>query len=67
MKNGDLENNKLKKITIGDVANALEVSKTTVSRAISGKGRISAKTRERVLKYIGEYNYKPNIIAKGLA
>ena len=28
------------KITIADVADALGISKTTVSRAISGKGRI---------------------------
>ena len=35
-------------ITIGDVAEALGVSKTTVSRAISGKGRIGAETRKRV-------------------
>lgn len=56
-----------KNITISDIANALEVSKTTVSRAISGKGRISEQTRQKVLAYIREQNYKPNIIAKGLA
>lgn len=46
-----------KKITISDVADALGVSKTTVSRAISGKGRIGTETRERVLAYIKEHNY----------
>ena len=56
-----------KNITIADVAEALGVSKTTVSRAISGKGRIGKETRERVLAYIEEHNYKPNVIAKGLA
>ena len=56
-----------KKITIDDVANALGVSKTTVSRAISGKGRIGAATKARVMAYIEENNYKPNVIAKGLA
>lgn len=55
------------KITIDDVAQALGVSKTTVSRAISGKGRIGNETRARVLAYIEENNYKPNVIAKGLA
>ena len=55
------------KITIADVAQALGVSKTTVSRAISGKGRIGAATREAVLKYINEHNYTPSAIAKGLA
>lgn len=57
----------MKNITISDVAEALGVSKTTVSRAISGKGRIGAATRERVLAYIKENNYKPNVIAKSLA
>lgn len=60
-------NHDLKKITIGDVAEALGVSKTTVSRAISGKGRIGSETRERVLRYIEEHDYKPNVIAKSLA
>ena len=55
------------KITILDVAEALGVSKTTVSRAISGKGRIGAETREKVLQYINEHNYTPSAIAKGLA
>lgn len=56
-----------KKITIDDIARELQVSKTTVSRAISGKGRISNATREKVLQYIEGIHYKPNVIAKGLA
>lgn len=55
------------KMTIADVADALNISKTTVSRAISGKGRIGAETRRRVMEYIEEHNYKPSVIAKGLA
>ena len=54
-------------LTIDDIARELGVSKTTVSRAISGKGRISASTRERVQAYIEEHNYRPNASAKGLA
>ena len=61
------ENMDKKNITIADVAEALKVSKTTVSRAISGKGRISEATRARVMNYIEEHDYRPNIIAKGLA
>ena len=60
-------NEEKKNITIADVAQALGVSKTTVSRAISGKGRIGKETRDRVLQYIEEHDYKPNVIAKGLA
>lgn len=55
------------KITIDDVARALDVSKTTVSRALSGKGRVGAATKERILNYIEEHNYVPNAMAKGLA
>ncbi len=60
-------NEENRSITIADVAEALGVSKTTVSRAISGKGRIGSETRDRVLQYIEEHDYKPNVIAKGLA
>ena len=62
-----MESSDNKNITIADVAEALGVSKTTVSRAISGKGRIGEATRERVLAYIEEHDYQPNVIAKGLA
>ena len=62
-----MEKEDKKDITIADVAEALGVSKTTVSRAISGKGRIGKETRKRVLEYIEEHDYKPNAIAKGLA
>jgi DNA-binding LacI/PurR family transcriptional regulator len=56
-----------KNITIADIAEALGVSKTTVSRAISGKGRIGNITKEKVMQYITEHDYKPNVIAQGLA
>ena len=55
------------KITIADIAEALGISKTTVSRAISGKGRIGEETRKRVLDFIEENNYRPSPTAKGLA
>lgn len=54
-------------LTIDDIARDLSVSKTTVSRAISGKGRISTATRERIQAYIAETNYRPSAAAKGLA
>ena len=62
-----MERGPKKNITIADVADALGVSRTTVSRAISGKGRIGKDTRDRVMEYIQEHNYKPNVIAKSLA
>lgn len=39
-------------VTIAEVAEALNISKTTVSRAISGKGRVSEATRARVFGLI---------------
>ena len=56
-----------KKMTINDVAEQLGVSVSTVSRAISGKGRIGSATRRRVLEFIEDHDYHPNGIAKSLA
>ena len=53
-------------IDITQIAQALGISKTTVSRAISGNGRISAATRQRVLDYVKEHNYTPSMMARGL-
>ena len=55
-----------KPIDITQIAQALGVSKTTVSRAISGNGRISAATRQRVLDYVKAHNYTPSMMARGL-
>ena len=54
-------------LTIHDVAKALGVSASTVSRAISGKGRIGEGTRQRVLAYISEKSFYPNASARSLA
>ena len=56
-----------KNLTIADIAQELGVSKTTVSRAMSGKGRIGEETRKRVQAYIETHHYSPNVVAKGLA
>lgn len=61
------DDTKSAKINISDIAEELGVSKTTISRAISGKGRISESTRSKVLAYIEEHNYQPNLLARGLA
>ena len=56
-----------KNLTIDDIARDLGVSKTTVSRAISGKGRISTATRDKIMDYASRHNYRPNATAKSLA
>ncbi len=45
------------KLTINDIARELGLSKTTVSRALSGKGRISQDTRARVMEYAARAGY----------
>lgn len=53
--------------TIKDVAKAVNVSPSTVSRVIAGNSRISDETREKVFSAIKDLNYHPNIIARSLA
>lgn len=53
--------------TIKDIAKAIGVAHSTVSRALNGDPRISAATREKVLRAAQELNYRPNLSAKGLA
>ncbi|MBQ4279682.1 MAG: LacI family DNA-binding transcriptional regulator [Rikenellaceae bacterium] len=55
--------------TLKDIAQALNVSTTTVSWVLSGKGEqkgISKATEERVMKYAKELNYQPNLLARSL-
>ncbi|MNK15572.1 Catabolite control protein A [compost metagenome] len=58
-----------KKITIGDIAEQLGVSKTTVSFVLNGKARekyISEGLEEKILQYIEKVGYRPNQFAQGL-
>jgi DNA-binding LacI/PurR family transcriptional regulator len=52
--------------TIYDVAAAAGVATSTVSRAFSTPGRVSAATRERVLAVASELGYRPNPHARAL-
>lgn len=53
--------------TIQDVAGALGMHKSTVSLALSGKGNVSAATRQRIMKVARELGYEPNPLAQRLA
>src|ERR1700712_1621149 len=53
-------------ITIKDIAKALGLSTSTVSRALRGGYEISADTKKRVLEYPEKINYHPNPIALSL-
>ena len=56
-----------KHTTIDDIAKALGVNKSTVSRAINNPSLISTEMREKIEKMCRKMNYIPNSIAKSLA
>ncbi len=53
-----------KGVTLKDIAGKLNMSVSTVSKALSGDLSISELTRERVHKLAGEWNYVPNEAAR---
>ena len=55
-----------KKITLKSIARELDVSVSTVSKALKNSPEISADTREKVQAFAKLYNYRPNNIAISL-
>ena len=53
-------------LTISDIAKLANVSKSAVSIVLNNKPGVSDKTRERILKIVKKYNYKPSHIAQSL-
>lgn len=54
------------KLTIKDIAELAGVSPSTISIVLNNKEGVSAKTRDRVLKIVKEFNYTPNQVARSL-
>tara|TARA_B100000579_G_C22777506_1_gene827421 strand:+ start:51 stop:1073 length:1023 start_codon:yes stop_codon:yes gene_type:complete len=54
-------------MNIKDFSKKLNLSITTVSRALGGYSDVSEKTRERIIKLAKKYNYSPNPNASRLA
>ncbi|HEX4207674.1 MAG TPA: LacI family DNA-binding transcriptional regulator [Ktedonobacteraceae bacterium] len=52
--------------TIYDIAKAAGVTATTVSNVLSGKGSVGAATKARVMKFVQQLDYQPNLIARSL-
>lgn len=57
---------KYKATTIKDIAKALNLSTSTVSRALRDSHEISAATKQVVLEYAARLNFQPNPIALSL-
>ena len=62
-----MSNDRTRPASIHEVARRAGVSITTVSHALSGKGRLNARTRERVQIAARELGYRANALAQGLA
>ena len=60
---------KKKRLSLKDIAKKLDVSVTTVSFVLNGKGKekkISDEVIKRVQDYVKEINYRPNVVAQSL-
>ena len=55
-----------KPVTIFDVAFALNLSPSTVSRAMNDRSDVSPETKRKVLAKAAEMNYRPNVLSLGL-
>jgi LacI family transcriptional regulator len=53
-------------ITLKDIARALNLSVSTVSKSLKDSYEIGKETKKRVLEYAMEHHYTPNRMAKGL-
>ncbi len=53
--------------TIHDIARRLNVSSTTVWRAINGRQRVSPQTRQLILDEVERTGYRPSLVAQNLS
>lgn len=53
-------------MTIKDIARILNISKSTVSRALRDSYDVNPETRKRVMELVKELNFEPNITARSL-
>ena len=57
---------KTPQLTIKDIARSLNVSISTVSRALKDHPDISQETKDMVRNYAEKFNYRPNVLALSL-
>jgi LacI family transcriptional regulator len=63
---GLLTERRRRQTTIGDVAKAVGVALSTVSRALNGNTDISPTTRQAILDMAKQMDYHPNLLAQSL-
>ncbi len=55
------------KVTIKEIAELAQVSKSTVSRVLNRNAPVNEKKKQAVLKAMQRLDYKPNLVARSLA
>jgi LacI family transcriptional regulator len=55
-----------KRVTIYDIARKLNITASSVSRALNNSAHVNENTRQLVIKTAAELNYKPNTLASNL-
>lgn len=55
-----------KPVTIKDIARMLNISKSTVSRALSGRSDIHPETKSKIIELAAKLSYEPNTLAINL-
>lgn len=53
-------------VTLRDIAKALNLSISTISKALNDSHEIGAETKQKILDYAKAHHYSPNRMAKGL-
>jgi len=53
-------------ITITDIARALKINPSTVSRALSDSSIVKSSTKKKIKEYAIKHNYQPNFAARSL-
>lgn len=53
-------------ITVNQIAEKCGVSRTTVLRALNGKGSVGKETKKQIMEIAKQYNYRPNLLARSL-
>jgi LacI family transcriptional regulator len=61
-----MNSHKTGQITIKDIAKALNLSPSSVTRALKGSYKISEETIRKVQAYAEEHHYRPNLMAQSL-
>ena len=56
----------MKKVTISDIADALGITPSTVSRALHNNPKVNAETKKAVNEYAKRMNYRRNVAASSL-